>query len=111
MIPKFSFFYKAYGSLLQFYDGICLWEEGSSNPVLHVTWVNHFVFSLQKFHENSRKNLHIILDDDSEESKYGEVSGSRFTNWFCGRVDGALMDKVFFGAISDICFIVVNEEI
>jgi len=63
---------QAYGSLLQFYDGICLWEEGSSNPVLHVTWVNYFVFSLQKFHENARKNLHIILEDDDEESKYGE---------------------------------------
>lgn len=38
----------------KFYDGICEWEEGSSTPVLHITWATHMLNSLSKFDPNTR---------------------------------------------------------
>lgn len=43
--------------VLQFYDGICLWEEGSHTPVLHADWAKKLVQSLSKFSPPCRSAL------------------------------------------------------
>ncbi|XP_068730019.1 menin-like [Montipora capricornis] len=43
--------------VLQFYDGICLWEEGSHTPVLHADWAKKLVQSLSKFSSSCRSAL------------------------------------------------------
>ena len=53
--------------LLKFYDGICQWEEGSSTPVLHITWAKHFVYSMTKFDCHARENLDIDVERDEDE--------------------------------------------
>lgn len=43
--------------VLQFYDGICLWEEGSHTPVLHADWAKKLVQSLSRFSPTCRSAL------------------------------------------------------
>jgi menin len=59
---------EVYALLLQFYDGICQWEEGSQTPVLHITWAKHFCFTLNKFECCARENLHVEADSESSDS-------------------------------------------
>ncbi|VUZ44689.1 unnamed protein product [Hymenolepis diminuta] len=58
--------------LLVFYDHLCLWEEGSAVPVLHVGWVDKLVTSLVRFSPAVRTQLHIEVtrstNDESSES-------------------------------------------
>ena len=68
---------ECYKLLLKLFDGICLWEEDSSTPVLHVGWARSLVFSLNKFDSRVRKDLDVhaegVEDDDDEgEGKDGE---------------------------------------
>lgn len=48
---------ECYAMVLQFYDGLCEWEEGSSTPVLHITWAQHALYSLGRFDYRARVNL------------------------------------------------------
>jgi len=48
---------ECYAMVLQFYDGLCEWEEGSSTPVLHITWAQHALYSLGRFDFKARANL------------------------------------------------------
>ena len=59
---------ECYGMLLQFYDGICQWEEGSPTPVLHITWAKHLVYSLSKFQADARQTVDVISADHHEHS-------------------------------------------
>ena len=43
--------------VLQFYDGICLWEEGSQTPVLHADWAKKLVQSVSRFSPACRSAL------------------------------------------------------
>ena len=43
--------------LLQFHDGICLWEEGSHTPVLHADWAKKLVQSISKISPACRASL------------------------------------------------------
>lgn len=43
--------------VLQFYDGVCLWEEGSHTPVLHADWAKKLVQSISRFSPNCRSAL------------------------------------------------------
>lgn len=67
---------EVYGLLLQFYDGICEWEEGSQTPVLHTTWAKHLCFSLNKFECGARENLVVegegVSDEESEKEEEEE---------------------------------------
>ena len=63
---------ECYMLLLKFYDGICKWEEGSSTPVLHITWAKHFVFSMTKFDCRARENLDIEVERDEDEKGEGD---------------------------------------
>lgn len=40
--------------VLQFYDGVCLWEEGSHTPVLHADWAKKLVQSISRFSPTCR---------------------------------------------------------
>jgi len=60
---------ECYAFLLQFYDGLCLWEEGSSTPVLHITWATHALYSLNRFDVHARTNLLLKSDTTEEQSK------------------------------------------
>ncbi|XP_794534.2 menin [Strongylocentrotus purpuratus] len=54
---------ECYGFYLRLYDNICKWEEGSSTPVLHITWAKHFVASVTKFDSSIRDRLDVRLID------------------------------------------------
>lgn len=54
---------ECYGFYLRLYDNICKWEEGSSTPVLHITWAKHFVASVTKFDSSIRDQLDVRLID------------------------------------------------
>jgi len=43
--------------VLQFYDGVCLWEEGSHTPVLHADWAKKLVQSISRFSPSCRSML------------------------------------------------------
>ena len=60
---------ECYGFLLQFYDGLCSWEEGSSTPVLHITWATHALYSLNRFDIHARTNLLLKTAEQSLSSK------------------------------------------
>lgn len=53
---------------LKFYDGICEWEEGSSTPVLHITWATHMLNSLSKFDPDTRALVQLFDYSDETES-------------------------------------------
>lgn len=48
-----------FASLLQFYDGLCGWEEESSTPVLHIGWAKPFVATISKFTSSTRSKVKI----------------------------------------------------
>ncbi|KAL5107393.1 Menin [Taenia crassiceps] len=63
--------------LLAFYDHLCLWEEGSAVPVLHVGWVDKLVSSLARFTVNARTQLHlkpIRATGDEETSRMSKMA-------------------------------------
>ena len=64
---------ECYAMVLQFYDGLCEWEEGSSTPVLHITWAQHALYSLGRFDFKARagltlKNATADDNDDGDDS-------------------------------------------
>ncbi len=65
--------------LLQFYDGICQWEEGSSTPVLHVGWAKNLCFSLGKFEGAARECIEVFADgeedDEEDEDQENRLNG------------------------------------
>eukprot|EP00092_Neocalanus_flemingeri_P102791 GFUD01131489.1.p1 GENE.GFUD01131489.1~~GFUD01131489.1.p1 ORF type:complete len:279 (+),score=76.19 GFUD01131489.1:809-1645(+) len=58
---------ECFMSLLQFYDGLCSWEEDSSTPVLHIGWVKPIVKCFTSFDFSVRAKLDISLADKEEE--------------------------------------------
>ncbi|XP_020901909.1 menin [Exaiptasia diaphana] len=70
--------------MLQFYDGICLWEEDSLTPVLHADWAKKLVQSLNKFTSECRstfspdkegeKSNDAVPSDEKEKPNKPEVS-------------------------------------
>lgn len=68
---------ECYAMVLQFYDGLCEWEEGSSTPVLHITWAQHALYSLGRFDFRARANLTLqsaVPEDDDSKSDDSAVS-------------------------------------
>ncbi|KAM7542568.1 hypothetical protein Aperf_G00000017673 [Anoplocephala perfoliata] len=55
--------------LIAFYDHLCLWEEGSAVPVLHVGWVDKLVASLVRFPPSVRTQLHIKATRANDDKK------------------------------------------
>jgi len=76
---------ECYAMVLQFYDGLCEWEEGSSTPVLHITWAQHALYSLGRFDFRARANLTLKsattsvddLDSKSDDSAVSSHSAAK----------------------------------
>ncbi|VDO04113.1 unnamed protein product [Rodentolepis nana] len=60
--------------LLVFFDHLCLWEEGSTVPVLHVGWVDKLVTSLVRFPPAVRTQLHIEVTRSTNDESSGSVA-------------------------------------
>ncbi|XP_071962600.1 menin-like [Antedon mediterranea] len=62
---------ECYAYFLQFYDGLCRWEEGSVTPVLHITWSKKFIGVVSKFASGVREliDVHVEEDDDCEDEE------------------------------------------
>ena len=57
---------ECYRSLIEFYDGICCWEEGSATPIMHIGWSKPMVSSVSKFSPEIRLKL---IREEAEEGK------------------------------------------
>ncbi|VDM30730.1 unnamed protein product [Hydatigera taeniaeformis] len=62
------------GYLLAFYDHLCLWEEGSAVPVLHVGWVDKLVASLARFSVQARTQLHLEATRATGDEEHSRMS-------------------------------------
>nr|CDS32395.2 dnaJ subfamily B [Hymenolepis microstoma] len=60
--------------LLVFFDHLCLWEEGSAVPVLHVGWVDKLVASLVRFPPSVRTQLHIEVTRSTNDESSGSAA-------------------------------------
>jgi len=71
---------ECFMSLLQFYDGLCSWEEDSSTPVLHTGWVKPIVKCFTSFDFHVRAKLDISL---AEKEEGNEILS--FSDWTMGK--------------------------
>jgi len=55
--------------ILKFYDNICCWEEGSSTPVLHITWSKSFMATILKFSFVVRSKIQLLTEDEWTKAK------------------------------------------
>jgi len=75
---------ECFVSLLQFYDGLCSWEEDSSTPVLHIGWVKPIVKCFTSFDFHVRAKLEISLADREEGNEILSFSDWTFEKNFPG---------------------------
>ncbi|CAH1407056.1 unnamed protein product [Nezara viridula] len=59
---------ECFADLLRFYDGICMWEEGSQTPVLHIGWAKPLVNTISKFDSSVRSQVVIINNENHDDS-------------------------------------------
>ncbi|CAH8597562.1 unnamed protein product [Schistosoma turkestanicum] len=70
--------------LLSFYDHLCLWEEGSPVPVLHVGWVDKLMVNLSRFTQRARRHLSLsVACDKDENNKNDFVHSPALTHSTC----------------------------
>ncbi|CAH8875145.1 unnamed protein product, partial [Trichobilharzia szidati] len=69
--------------LLSFYDHLCLWEEGSPVPVLHVGWVDKLMVNLTRFTQRARRHLCLSVASDKEDNKSDTVHSPSLTHSTC----------------------------
>lgn len=62
--------------MLQFYDGICLWEEGSQTPVVHADWAKKLVQSIGKFSPECRSTFSPDKEEKMEASNNQDAASS-----------------------------------
>ena len=64
-----------YRDLIEFYDGLCGWEQSSRWPVLHITWSKSFVSCLNKFPHKVRAQvvIRVIETDATGEEKESQA--------------------------------------
>ncbi|XP_066942615.1 menin isoform X3 [Macrobrachium rosenbergii] len=69
---------ECFAYLIEFYDGICEWEEGSATPVLHIGWAKALFNTISKFDAHVRSHVKMIcIDPDSADlSDNGDLQGS-----------------------------------
>jgi len=91
-----------FGSLLQFYDGLCSWEEDSSTPVLHIGWVKPIVKSFAAFEFSVRSKLDItILEEEEAGARPGGAACHRLPGASSGQ-DGRVKVTLFSSKIGDL---------
>ncbi|KAK7068394.1 Menin [Halocaridina rubra] len=64
---------ECFAYLIEFYDGICEWEEGSATPVLHIGWAKALFNTISKFDAQVRSHVKMIcIDPDSADNEHIE---------------------------------------
>lgn len=84
---------QCFANLLRFYDGICMWEEGSLTPILHIGWAKPLVATIAKFDHDIRSQVIIKCGDHSprafhtngnhaalDDGEKGKTGGTTVTN-------------------------------
>lgn len=56
-----------YRDLLEFYDGLCQWEQGSKYPLLHIGWAKSFISCLNKFPVEVRTRIQVLAPIDGQD--------------------------------------------
>ncbi|XP_055595017.1 menin [Uranotaenia lowii] len=64
-----------FANLLRFYDGICMWEEGSLTPILHIGWAKPLVATIAKFDHDIRSQVIIKCGEQSPRSLVCRING------------------------------------
>lgn len=52
-------------AIFRFYDGICIWEQGSLTPILHIGWVKPLVTTISRFDSEIRSQVIIHCADEN----------------------------------------------
>lgn len=69
-----------YKDLIEFYDGLCGWEEGSRWPIMHIGWAKSLISSLNKFHPLILTQVRVVSIGELRErrqNKRQKVSGDQ----------------------------------
>ncbi|XP_058814987.1 menin [Topomyia yanbarensis] len=69
-----------FANLLRFYDGICMWEEGSLTPILHIGWAKPLVATIAKFDHDIRSQVIIKCGEQSPRIFHHQVNGDNTEN-------------------------------
>lgn len=64
----------------RFYDGICIWEQGSLTPILHIGWVKPLVTTISRFDSEIRAQVIIHCANENGERDDDNGSTSRAEN-------------------------------
>jgi len=110
---------ECFGSLVQFYDGLCSWEEESSTPVLHIGWVKPIVkcFAAFDFATRAKLDIAILEEEEASSSRAGVVSkGSHLrtktsTASTSLTSDGRVKVAVFSSKIGDLKPLLLCEKL
>lgn len=65
-----------FANLLRFYDGICMWEEGSQTPILHIGWAKPLVATIAKFDHDIRSQVVIRCSEQSPRAAIHATNGN-----------------------------------
>ncbi|KAK2716924.1 menin-like isoform X1 [Artemia franciscana] len=92
---------NSFASILRFYDGLCMWEEEGSTPVLHIGWAKPLVNILVKYDPEVRKQIKISTKSDGDEGVKNEDNSVEFRSQKMSDLrDLLLADKMNTHAIS-----------
>ncbi|XP_058450861.1 menin [Malaya genurostris] len=69
-----------FANLLRFYDGICMWEEGSLTPILHIGWAKPLVATIAKFDHDIRSQVIIKCGEHSPRVFHNQINGDHTEN-------------------------------
>ena len=69
-----------YRDVVEFYDGLCAWEESSRWPVLHVVWSKSFVSSLNKFPPGIRGRVSFVVSSSTSSTTTQSMTMSFMTS-------------------------------
>jgi len=95
----------SYCHLLQFYDGLCSWEEDSATPVLHTGWVKPIVKSFMSFDYNVRNKISLSLaslSGEGAEELRGEKQTKKGERKSGARLNTLRLYSVKMGALKDL---------
>lgn len=78
--------------VFRFYDGICLWEQGSLTPILHIGWVKPLVTTISRFDGEIRSQ--VIIHCAKDEDDVNEVNNALHTEHNNNDVSATLNQEI-----------------
>lgn len=75
-----------YRDLIEFYDGLCAWEESSRWPVLHIGWSKSFVSCLNKFPHTVRGQVTIKVSEAPADATEEDTQKESFQESECKKL-------------------------